>query len=53
MWLTTGSILTKSIVQICVWEWVSLWMALSMVIATLSYNGGSLPGCVDLTRIHV
>jgi hypothetical protein len=39
MWLTTGSILTKSIVQICVWEWVSIWMALSMVIATLSYNG--------------
>jgi len=39
MWLTTGSSLTKSMVQICVWEWISIWMVLGMVLATLSYNG--------------
>ena len=39
MWLTTGSSLTKSMVQICVWEWVSIWIVLGMVLATASFNG--------------
>ncbi|KIW14277.1 hypothetical protein PV08_07059 [Exophiala spinifera] len=39
MWLTTGSSLTKSIVQLAVWEWVCAWAALSMTISTLAFNG--------------
>jgi hypothetical protein len=39
MWLTTGSSLTKSMVQICVWEWISIWAVLGMVLATVSFNG--------------
>ncbi|EAS27934.1 uncharacterized protein CIMG_09138 [Coccidioides immitis RS] len=39
MWLTAGSSLTKSIVQVAIWEWVCLWMVLAMIIATLMYNG--------------
>jgi hypothetical protein len=39
MWLTTGSSLTKSMVQLCVWEWISIWMVVGMVLATLSFNG--------------
>ncbi|KIX03186.1 uncharacterized protein Z518_06738 [Rhinocladiella mackenziei CBS 650.93] len=39
MWLTTGSSLTKSMVQLAVWEWVCLWTALSMLVSTLAFNG--------------
>ncbi|EEP80347.1 predicted protein [Uncinocarpus reesii 1704] len=39
MWLTAGSSLTKSIVQVAIWEWVCLWMVLAMVVSTLMYNG--------------
>ena len=39
MWLTTGSSLTKSMVQLAIWEWVSIWMVLAMVISTLLFNG--------------
>lgn len=38
-WLTSGSQLTTSIVQLAVWEWVFLWMSVAMVISTLLYNG--------------
>jgi hypothetical protein len=39
MWLTTGSSLTKSIVQLAVWEWISIWMAIAMLVSTLAFNG--------------
>lgn len=39
MWLTTGSSLTKSMVQLAVWEWVSIWMVVAMLISTLMFNG--------------
>lgn len=39
VWLTTGSTLTKSMVQLAIWEWVSIWMVLAMVISTLLFNG--------------
>jgi hypothetical protein len=39
MWLTTGSSLTKSMVQLAVWEWVCCWLVLGMLVSTLSYNG--------------
>jgi hypothetical protein len=39
MWLTTGSSLTKSMVQLSVWEWTSIWVALSMLFSTLAFNG--------------
>jgi hypothetical protein len=39
MWLTTGSSLTKSMVQLAVWEWVSAWAALGMTVSTLAFNG--------------
>ena len=39
MWLTTGSSLTRSMVELAVWEWVSLWMAVAMVSSTLTFNG--------------
>jgi hypothetical protein len=39
MWLTTGSSLTKSMVQLAVWEWVCVWMVLAMLLSTLSFNG--------------
>lgn len=39
MWLTVGSSLTRSMVQLAVWEWVSLWMAVAMVACTLAFNG--------------
>lgn len=39
MWLTTGSSLTKSMVQLSVWEWASTWVALSMLFSTLAFNG--------------
>src|SRR5258708_36383911 len=39
MWLTTGSSLTNSIVQLAVWEWVSIWMGLAMLVSSLAFNG--------------
>lgn len=39
MWLTTGSSLTKSMVQLAVWEWVCAWVALCMTVSTLAFNG--------------
>ncbi|KAI1956682.1 hypothetical protein LOZ58_006184 [Ophidiomyces ophidiicola] len=39
VWLTTGSSLTKSMVQLAIWEWVCLWMVLAMVVSTLIFNG--------------
>src|SRR5271163_3667748 len=39
MWLTTGSSLTKSMVQLAVWEWICVWMVLAMLVSTLSFNG--------------
>lgn len=39
LWLTSGSHLTKNVVQLLVWEWVSLWLIIIMVFATLLYNG--------------
>ena len=39
LWLTSGSQLTKNVVQLLVWEWVSLWLIIVMLFATLLYNG--------------
>ena len=39
LWLTSGSHLTKNVVQLLVWEWVSLWLIIIMMFATLLYNG--------------
>jgi hypothetical protein len=39
MWLTTGSSLTKSVVQLAVWEWVGIWLAIAVLISTLAFNG--------------
>ena len=39
LWLTSGSPLTKDVVQLLVWEWTSVWLMLLMLSATLMYNG--------------
>jgi hypothetical protein len=39
LWLTSGSPLTKNIVQLLIWEWASLWLLIFMITATLMYNG--------------
>lgn len=39
IWLTSGSQLTKNLVQVMVWEWISLWLTLLMVLSTLLFNG--------------
>ena len=39
VWVTSGSHLTKNVVQLLVWEWVSLWLIVIMVFVTLLYNG--------------
>lgn len=39
MWLTTGSSLTRSVIQLAVWEWVSMRMVLAMLMSTLTFNG--------------
>lgn len=39
LWISSGSPLTKSVVQLLVWELVSLWLILTMLFATLLYNG--------------
>lgn len=39
LWLTSGSPITKDIVQLLVWEWTSAWLMLLMLNATLMYNG--------------
>lgn len=39
MWLTSGSSLTKNMVQVAIWEWVCVWMVLGMMVATLTFNG--------------
>ncbi|KAH8914564.1 hypothetical protein BT69DRAFT_1253209 [Atractiella rhizophila] len=38
LWISSGSALTKNVVQLLVWEWVSLWLILIMLFATLLYN---------------
>ncbi|KAF8247300.1 hypothetical protein K440DRAFT_654873 [Wilcoxina mikolae CBS 423.85] len=39
LWLTGGSQLTKNIVQLAVWEWLSMWLVMIMICATVLYNG--------------
>jgi hypothetical protein len=39
LWLTSGSPITKDVVQLLVWEWTSSWLMLLMLNATLMYNG--------------
>lgn len=39
LWMTSGSHLTKNVVQLYVWEWVSPWLISIMVFATLLYKG--------------
>lgn len=39
LWLTSGSPLTKSIVQLLVWEWSTIWLLAFMLFATLIHNG--------------
>ncbi|EXJ53685.1 uncharacterized protein A1O5_13137 [Cladophialophora psammophila CBS 110553] len=38
-WLTSGSPLMKTIVQLLIWQWATFWLVLLMVLATLIYNG--------------
>lgn len=39
LWLTSGSALTKNVAQLLVWEWMSLWLVVLMLLATLLFNG--------------
>ncbi|CAH0028966.1 unnamed protein product [Clonostachys rhizophaga] len=39
VWLTSGSPLTRNVVQIMVWEWASLWLMIIMSVALLLFNG--------------
>ncbi|KAJ5623473.1 hypothetical protein N7490_012078 [Penicillium lividum] len=39
LWLTSGSPLTRCVVQLLIWEWTSLWLMFLMLIGTLLYNG--------------
>jgi len=39
LWLASGSSLTTSIVQLAIWEWVSLWIGIGMIVVTLLHNG--------------
>ncbi|KAK4445771.1 hypothetical protein QBC34DRAFT_383922 [Podospora aff. communis PSN243] len=39
MWLTTGSLLTKYVVQNLVWQWVSIWLFIAMFCFTLAFSG--------------
>jgi hypothetical protein len=39
LWLTSGSTLTKNVVQLLIWEWVSIWLVLLMTFGTLLFNG--------------
>lgn len=39
LWITSGSALTKNVVELLVWEWVSMWLILVMLFSTLLYNG--------------
>ncbi|KAL8364977.1 hypothetical protein RB595_004000 [Gaeumannomyces hyphopodioides] len=39
LWLTSGSALTKNVAQLLVWEWMSLWLVVLMLLGTLLFNG--------------
>ncbi|KAI9786935.1 MAG: hypothetical protein M1839_005166 [Geoglossum umbratile] len=39
LWLTSGSKLTMAIVQLAVWEWLTIWLVLLMLASVLLYNG--------------
>lgn len=39
LWFPTTSPVMRSVVQLVVWEWVTLWLVLIMIINTLIYNG--------------
>lgn len=39
LWITGGSPITKSVVQLMVWEWLSMWLVVITVFTTLLYNG--------------
>ena len=39
LWLTSGSPLTKDIVQMAVWEWLSVWLTVALIVTTVLYNG--------------
>jgi hypothetical protein len=39
LWLTGGSPTTTCIVQIFVWEWVIMWLTITMIITTVLFNG--------------
>lgn len=39
LWLTSGSPTMKCTVQLLIWEWVSLWLMLLMLVTILIYNG--------------
>lgn len=39
IWINVASPVTKSLVQIAIWEFVSLWLVLGMIISTFMYNG--------------
>lgn len=39
LWLTSGSALTKNVVQVLIWEWVSIWLIILMTFGTLLFNG--------------
>ena len=39
LWLTSGSVATKAIVQLAIWEWVSFWLMCTTVATTVISNG--------------
>jgi hypothetical protein len=46
-WITNGSLLTRSVVSLAIWEWMGMWLAMIMIYTTLSFNG-----FVSGTRSH-
>lgn len=39
LWITSGSMLAKNVIQLLIWEWASLWLTVLVIIGTLLFNG--------------
>lgn len=39
LWLTSGSVATKAVVQLAIWEWASFWLMCTTVATTVIFNG--------------
>jgi hypothetical protein len=39
LWVTSGSVTTKAVVQLAIWEWVSFWLMCTTVATTVIFNG--------------